>query len=374
MVTTRKMTVASMSSTTTRSDAASQTELLWEHATTQTSGCRVCPTLTPVSDGNDGHTCRRCAQVEDLLQLVMELREEVSRLRSIRECEREIDSWSRILHPMTETQQADKTPATESSISSLTSTEGGNLEDRGQWQEVPARRNRRCTRDCPMTTPSSQVPLLNRYSALQRNLDDDEHNISPISPTLEPSARSSQTSPCIKTSVVKKKRRVLVIGDSLLKGTEGPICRPDPVHREVCCLPGARVKDVKRMLPSLVRPSDYYPLLLFQVGSDEVTRRSPRAMKKDFKTLGRLVKGSGAQVVFSSIPPVAGNDEGLNRRTQQINAWLRAWCCRQDFGFFDHGLIYKTPGLLVTGRNTLTSRGKRVLGQELSGLIERALN
>lgn len=31
-------------------------------------------------------------------------------------------------------------------------------------------------------------------------------------------------------------------------------------------------------------------------------------MKKEFEALGQQVKGSGAQVVFSSIPPVIGND------------------------------------------------------------------
>ena len=31
-----------------------------------------------------------------------------------------------------------------------------------------------------------------------------------------------------KTKKTKKKRRVIVIGDSFLRGTEGPICRPDP--------------------------------------------------------------------------------------------------------------------------------------------------
>lgn len=34
--------------------------------------------------------------------------------------------------------------------------------------------------------------------------------------------------------------------------------------------------------------------------------------------LGQLVKASGAQVVFS-ILPVAGNVEGRNKKTQQIN-------------------------------------------------------
>ncbi|PKU34425.1 toll-interacting protein [Limosa lapponica baueri] len=72
-------------------------------------------------------------------------------------------------------------------------------------------------------------------------------------------------------------------------------------------------------------------------------------MKRDFRALGRLVKGSGAQVVFSSIPPVAGIDEGINRKSQQMNSWLRDWCNQQDFGFFDHGLICRTPGMLATG-------------------------
>lgn len=50
-------------------------------------GCRVCSALVPVPDGNSEHPCGRCAQAEELLRLVMELWEEVSRLWSIREPE-----------------------------------------------------------------------------------------------------------------------------------------------------------------------------------------------------------------------------------------------------------------------------------------------
>lgn len=40
--------------------------------------------------------------------------------------------------------------------------------------------------------------------------------------------------------------------------------------------------------------------------------------------------------MFSSIPPVARNGEGRNRKSQQINIW----CCRQDFDiFFKSGVI-----------------------------------
>ncbi|KAK4816911.1 LOW QUALITY PROTEIN: hypothetical protein QYF61_024921 [Mycteria americana] len=74
-----------------------------------------------------------------------------------------------------------------------------------------------------------------------------------------------------------------------LRGTEGPLCRTDPPLREVCCLPGAPVKDVTRIRPSLVQPSDYYPLLLFHVGGDEAATRSPSAIKRDFRALGWLL-------------------------------------------------------------------------------------
>ncbi|GAB0196246.1 hypothetical protein GRJ2_002089900 [Grus japonensis] len=57
-------------------------------------------------------------------------------------------------------------------------------------------------------------------------------------------------------------------------------------------------------LPSLVQPSDCYPVLLFHVGGDEATMHSPRAIKRDFRALGWLLGESGAQVIFSSLPAV----------------------------------------------------------------------
>ena len=123
-----------------------------------------------------------------------------------------------------------------------------------------------------------------------------------------------------------------------------------------------------------MRPKDYYPLLVFQVGSNNITRRSPKAMKRDFRSLGKLIKGSGAQTVFFSIPSVVGMDEEKYRRTQQMNLWLQDWCYRQGFGFFNHGLVYMASDLLALGGKHLSQRGKRILGQELAGLIDRALN
>ena len=163
-------------------------------------------------------------------------------------------------------------------------------------------------------------------------------------------------------------------GGECLAKAEGPLCRPNPLHREVCCLLGVRVKDVRKKLPSLVRPTDYYPLLLFQVGSDDLGRTSLRTLKKDFRALGRQVKGSGAQVVFSSIPPAIGNNEGRDMMGQQTNTWLRAWCARQGFGFFDLGSVCKRLGQSAADRSGFCHQSRGVLRRELGRFIQRALN
>ncbi|XP_065541888.1 uncharacterized protein LOC136017503 [Lathamus discolor] len=57
----------------------------------------------------------------------------------------------------------------------------------------------------------------------------------------------------IATGAARKKQQVVVVGDSTLQGTEALICRPDPASREVCCLPGAWIRDVAERLPALVQ-------------------------------------------------------------------------------------------------------------------------
>ena len=142
----------------------------------------------------------------------------------------------------------------------------------------------------------------------------------------------------------------------------------------MCCLPGARVRDITRKIPKLVRSTDYFPLLVVQVGSDEIAQTSLQMMKRDFWGLGRLVQGAGAQVIFCSVPSGAVWGSEWAWKVQAINNWLRGWCRARNFGFFDHGVVYSDPGLLFVHGTHLSQRGQQILGQELSGLIERALN
>ena len=142
----------------------------------------------------------------------------------------------------------------------------------------------------------------------------------------------------------------------------------------MCCLPGAWVRDISRKLPGLIRPSDYYPLLIIQAGRDEIAEKSLRSIKKDFRGLGRVVDGAGVQVVFSSVPSVAGKGTERIQKTHLLNKWLRGWCKHRNFGFFDHGAIYSAPGMMAADGSSLSLRGKRILAEELAGLIERSLN
>lgn len=125
----------------------------------------------------------------------------------------------------------------------------------------------------------------------------------------------------------------------VLRGTKSLVCQPDPSHRDLC-LP----RDITSRLPRLIRPTGYYSMLVVQVSSGEVDERSTRVIKKDFKALGHLVEGTGAQVVFSSIPSIAGMNPKGSRKTHMINKWLKGWYHKLNFGAFDHG----APGLLET--------------------------
>jgi len=159
------------------------------------------------------------------VQQVAELKEEVETLRIIRECEREIDWWSHTLPSLRPRQQEAASREAEDPLPSCYQAESRDLRDRVEWKWIPARGDRRI----PSQPPSPpQLPLSNRYGALECEGQTNEDVGEGPSRGLP---RTSQSAPCVMTAPAKKKRRVVVIGDSLLKGTEGPICRADPSHR-----------------------------------------------------------------------------------------------------------------------------------------------
>ena len=162
-------------------------------------------------------------------------------------------------------------------------------------------------------------------------------------------------------------------GDSLLRGTAAPICQPDREACEVCCLPGAKVRDVTERVPQLVKSTDYYPLLLSHVDTNDTARGNLGRIKEDFKALGMQAKSIGAQVIFSILP--AGRmGAARNRCIMNINSWLRGWCCHEGFCFYDKGMFFNDNNLLGRDGNHLSRRGKGIFGSRLINMVWRALN
>ncbi|XP_053864797.1 uncharacterized protein LOC128825919 [Malaclemys terrapin pileata] len=52
---------------------------------------------------------------------------------------------------------------------------------------------------------------------------------------------------------VARRRQVYVIGDSLLRRLDRPVTRADPENRRVCCLPGAKIRDVDLRLKRILK-------------------------------------------------------------------------------------------------------------------------
>lgn len=73
---------------------ATETEGLPRDVAVHVSGCRECSSLLLPGENSKNSTCVKCKQVDDLLSMVAELKEEVVRLRAIRNCEGEIDWWN----------------------------------------------------------------------------------------------------------------------------------------------------------------------------------------------------------------------------------------------------------------------------------------
>lgn len=81
-------------STHTTKDVVTQMEQLQEHARIQVPGCRECQSLALELDDSRDNSCVKCNQADVLLIMVAALREEVERLRSIRDPEEKIGWWS----------------------------------------------------------------------------------------------------------------------------------------------------------------------------------------------------------------------------------------------------------------------------------------
>ncbi|GAB0175625.1 hypothetical protein GRJ2_000027700 [Grus japonensis] len=161
------------------SEALTQTELVRKETPVQIVDCNKCPDPSP---GEKGSTCKRCAQVGDVLHQVAELQETVKRLCSIRGSKMEIDKWFQNHAPVVDT-----------------------TENEAPWTLV-IHKSRTL-----LQSPPSSITTKTRYETLTA-VDTHEQGL------------QGETVPTAHSRYCKRKRQVLTVDDSLLRGIEAPIC------------------------------------------------------------------------------------------------------------------------------------------------------
>lgn len=113
-----------------------QTELPQKHAPVQVCSCRQGLSLALAPESRRDYTCVQWYRVDDLLSLMAELREEVERLKNIRESDRKTDWW-KILRKMQEVQAQHKLEELQHSC--WRRTERGDLKEKEEMETGPCR-------------------------------------------------------------------------------------------------------------------------------------------------------------------------------------------------------------------------------------------
>jgi len=68
----------------------------------------------------------------------------------------------------------------------------------------------------------------------------------------------------------KKRGRAIVIGDSIVRGIDRRFCGRKRESRMVCCLPGARVKDVSERLQGILEGEGEQPVVVVHIGTNGI--------------------------------------------------------------------------------------------------------
>ena len=174
----------------------------------QCSSCRMFEMRDAVSVPAD-FTCGKCTHLQLLKNRVRELELELDELRIIREAEAVINRSFRDVVT---------------------------LRNEDRWVTVRGAGRKQSVQGSPVV-----VPLGNKYSALDTVEGDDL-------PVVSHGDRISSTESVPVAQKGKgESRRTIVIGDSLVRGINRRFCGSERDSRMVCCLLGARVRDVSSM-------------------------------------------------------------------------------------------------------------------------------
>ena len=87
----------------------------------------------------------------------------------------------------------------------------------------------------------------------------------------------------------------------------------------VCCLPGARVRDVSDRVHSILKWEGDQPDAMVHIGTNDVGRKSEEVLKSEYRELDRKLKSRTPRVIISGLLPVPSASEGRSRMLGRMN-------------------------------------------------------
>uniref|UniRef100_UPI00398EB7F6 uncharacterized protein n=1 Tax=Pristiophorus japonicus TaxID=55135 RepID=UPI00398EB7F6 len=298
--------------------------------------------LRDTSGVPDDYVCRKGIHLQLLTVRVAELELRVDSLWSIHDAENDVSiTCSELVLPQGKGPQPDR-----------------------EWKTSRKSSARKVVQGSPVV-----IPLQNRYTALSTVEGDDSSG----------EGSSSQVHGTVAGSVAqegrKKSGRAIVIGDSMVRGIDRRFCGRNRDSRMVCCLPGARVKDVSERVQDILKWEGEQPVVVVHIGTNDIGKKRDEVLRNEFKELGAKLKSRTSKVVISGLLPVPRDSQSRNRRIAQMNTWLEQWCSREGFKFLGHWDRfwgrwdqYKPDGLHLgrTGTNVLGGVFASAVGEDLN--------
>ena len=113
------------------------------------------------------------------------------------------------------------------------------------------------------STPAA-IPLNNKFTILETLGEDDR-------PGVSHGDRASGTeSDSVMQNGGTEKRRAVVIGDSIVRGADRRFCGREKDTHMICCLPGARVRDVSDQVHDILVREGKQPEVVIDVGANNI--------------------------------------------------------------------------------------------------------
>uniref|UniRef100_A0A4W3JQX2 SGNH hydrolase-type esterase domain-containing protein n=1 Tax=Callorhinchus milii TaxID=7868 RepID=A0A4W3JQX2_CALMI len=200
----------------------------------------------------------------------------------------------------------------------------------------------------------------------------DRYEISATCVDKEICEEDGQTDP---STPVQEVKNVILIGDETVGRTDTVFCSRSRKIRKLCCLPGARVKDVTAGLEINLRHEGEDPIVMVHIGTNDIGRTSRDELRSAFRELGIKLRNRTSKVMISGLLPEPGANWYRQKKIIDLNAWLKEWCGEQEFQFMGHWHEYWGRWELFQRNGLhLNSAGTNVLATRINREVERALN